>query len=85
MEETVEQRFWHVYITLPENPEKRYPRNKTLGVVAPTLQDAIDTVLKKHPGATVWTVNHRGVVDLLSFDYGFEGYHLEDHPKGVKF
>lgn len=86
MEDTVEQRFWHVYLTTPENPEKRgYHRNKTLGIVAPTLQDAIAEALKRFPDSTIWTVNHRGAVDLIAVDYKSGWHHIEQHPKGVKF
>lgn len=82
--EKLTTRFWHVYISLPKEEGKHYRRNKTLGVVAVDLHTAVAEALKHYPNSTVWTVNHRGIVDHVVMDIGND-YHIEDYPKGVKY
>jgi len=84
MSEDTQQRFWHVYLTSPPSSEAKWKQNKTLGIVAPTIQAAIAEALKQYPAATIWTVNHRGQVDGIAIEFIEGWYHNEDKSKGVK-
>jgi hypothetical protein len=71
------KRFFHVFISVPKDGEKQpYRQNKTLGIVALSLQDAVVEAEKHYPTCTVWSVSHRGVVDHV-IEY-LDGHHNED-------
>lgn len=89
-EPTPRSRFFHVYITLPpKEGESKYSRNLTLGVAAETLQDAVIQVEKLYPGASIWTITHRGaihhgILEVGGINGGCDS-HDEERPKGVKW
>ena len=79
--ERVSNRFWQVYITLaPVEGEKNYQRKRSLGVGAPTIHQAINLVLKEYPGATIWTIQHRGEINHDMAEYRLGEFHNEDNP-----
>ncbi len=41
MDETTMMRYWHFYITLPPNSERKYKQNKYIGIVAPDINACI--------------------------------------------
>lgn len=75
-------RYWHLHITMqdPRYPDKRYAMNRTWGVVAQTAEAAIAIARKSYPDATIWSVQHRGSVDLGVVEMNL-GYHESDLNK----
>lgn len=88
MKENEYDRFWQVYITIPVPDDKKYDsrfhRNKTVGIVAPTVQAIITIIEGVYPGAVIWTIQHRGEVHHSFDDFVLEhkdGWiHQQDRP-----
>lgn len=59
-EPEIQSRFFHAYISIPHG--QRWERNLTLGVVSQTLQEVVAKIEALYPGATIWSVQHRGPV-----------------------
>ena len=77
----MQNRFWQIFITLPPvEGEGRWKQNKTLGVVASTMQEAIAIVSDAYPGATFWTIQHRGEVNHNVAEYKDGWAHSEERP-----
>lgn len=47
-------------------PEGVHPHNFCCGVVAVDLEDAVRTFRAAHPDAILWTVSHRGKVEVIT-------------------
>lgn len=62
-------RFWQVYVTLPPDENKRYTRNKTVGVAAMYLQDAVKLVIAQYPDGEIYSVQHRGEIEYSQFPF----------------
>jgi len=43
-----------------------YPTTISCGVVATSIEDAIATFKAEHPDATLWTVSHRGKIEIIT-------------------
>jgi len=62
-----ETRLWGMMFTLPKDESKgrKWTHNKAMNVAAPTMQAAIDKVMKVHPDAFIMQCNHRGALTVL--------------------
>lgn len=79
--DNVIERYWHCHVTTPSPEGKnRYNVNKTFGVVAKTADDVIVKIRQVYPDATIWSVQHRGSVDLGIVEHDL-GYHESDLNK----
>lgn len=63
-------RHFTVKILLPKTDEHRdtWSRNKSLGVCAMSVQDAIEIVLAKHPGSRIDSVNDHGNIHYSAME-----------------
>ena len=56
-------RIWVVQACKKNGPHF-YKYNTQENVLAETAMEAIDKVKAKHPECTIWSVNHKGTVDI---------------------
>ena len=65
---------WSVRLTRPKNGAegRRWASNQCFGIVAKTIEDAIQIAKTKYPDCTVWGCTHRGN-DAWLFDAEFRG------------
>jgi hypothetical protein len=54
--------------SLPPKPERQWRTNRIAHVVAPNAKRAIELVEALHPGIEVFTVLHRGHIDIIEDD-----------------
>lgn len=48
-----------------QKPEHRYRQNIRVYVVTETAQRAMHLVLDKYPDVDIWSINHKGSVDVI--------------------
>ena len=68
MRDNTKMRFWTVNISTPPKDGTSWWGTASYGVAAKTIRQAIDAAEELVPGCIVWTVSHRGTIDLTKGD-----------------
>lgn len=58
-------KHWEVRGSLPPEGNRTYHKQQTCHVLALSAARAIELVEKKYAGITIWSVVHRGEIDVI--------------------
>lgn len=61
-----DNRLWRIQYSLPKDIQKgrSWNVNHSLSVAAISVEIAITALKKEHPDATIWQINHQGILHI---------------------